>query len=142
MTSGYPPQGLPNYQSQLAQQIQTQNFVAIQSGKLLVSNAGSTGSRSIQFTNIPGTNRVTAKITNSGSKGCYIASGAGSATAIVSQDATVLPTVSSGSAVATCDFIASGAILTQDYIQGTDTWAFICGGSDTTTVEVSVGFGQ
>lgn len=127
-----PPQGF----SYLSQPMTANNFIAVQSAKLSVTN--STGS--ITFTDLPGTQRVTVKITNSGLKGCYLASGAGTATAVVSSS-TPTPTSGTG-AVATCDFIGAGAILTQDFVAGTNTFAAICGGSDSTTLEFSIGFGQ
>ena len=126
----------PIYQSKLSQPFQANNFLAVQSAQLSVT--ATTGS--ITFTDLPGTVRVTAKITNTGTKGCYLASGAGSATAVVSSGT---PTPANGTgAVATCDYIAAGAILTQDYVAGTNTFAAICGGSDSTTLEISTGFGQ
>jgi hypothetical protein len=131
----------PNYQSLLSAPIQTNNFIAIQSAQLSVSNAGVSGSQSVTFTAVPGMQRITAKITNSGSKGCYVASGPGAATAVTSSS-TPTPASSVTNIVATCDFIAPGSILTQDYVQGTTTFAAICAGSDTTTLEISVGFGQ
>ncbi len=126
----------PNFQSRLSQQVQINNFIALQSAQLAVTATTS----SVTFTDLSGTNRVTAKITNSGSKGCYLASGHGSATAVVS---TSTPTPTSGSGVvATCDYIAAGGIFTQDFIAGTNTFAAICAGSDSTTLEISVGYGQ
>lgn len=126
----------PAFKSQLSQPMTANNFIAVQSAKLAVTNV----SASIIFTDLPGTGRVTAKITNSGTKGCYLASGAGSATAVASS-ATPTPTAGTG-AVATCDYIGAGVILTQDYVAGTTTFAAICGGSDTTTLEISTGYGQ
>lgn len=128
------------FQSLLSQQMQANNFVAIQSAQLSVSNSGASGSQSITFTDVPGTIRVTAKITNSGSNGCYLASGNTAATAVVSSG-TPTPAASVG-AVATCDYIAAGAILTQDFVQGTNTFAAICGSTNTTTLEISIGYGQ
>lgn len=126
----------PAFQSQLTQPVSSNNFIAVQSAQLAVT--ASTGS--ITFTDIPGVQRVTLKITNSGTKGCYMASGKGSATAVVSSST---PTPANGTgAVATCDYIAAGAILTQDYVQGTNTFAAICGGADSTTLELSIGYGQ
>ena len=130
----------PNFQSLLTQPVQSNNFIALQSAQLSVSNSGGSGSQSVTFTDLAGTQRITAKITNSGAKGCYLASGATTATAVVS---TSTPTPTSGTGVvATCDYIAAGAILQQDFIQGTNTFAAICAGSDTTTLEISVGYGQ
>lgn len=116
---------------------QANNFIAVQSAQRSVGAA----SQSVTFTAIPGVQRITAKITNSGTKGCYLASGAGSATAVVSTS-TPTPASSTTNIVATCDYIAAGSILQQDYVAGTDTFAAICAGADTTTLEISVGFGQ
>lgn len=130
----------PVFQSQLSQQVNANNFIALQSVQLTVSNAGATGSASKTFTNIPGTLRVTMKITNTGTKGAYLAGGRTTATAVASSG-TPQPT-SGDNAVSNCDYIAAGAILQQDYIQGTDTLAAICAGTDTTTLEISIGQGQ
>lgn len=130
----------PNYFSRLSQAFTANNFIAVQSAQLAVSNAGASGSQSITFTQLTGTKRITAKITNSGSKGCYLASGIGSATAVVSSS-TPTPVVNSGDR-ATCDYIAAGSILTQDFFENTDTLAAICAGTDTTTLEISLGVGQ
>lgn len=127
---------LPTFQSQVAQPVVVENFVAIQSAQLAVTNT----TNSVTFTAVPGTIRTTLKITNSGSKGCYLASGHGSATAVVSS---ATPSPAAGAPiVSNCDYIPAGAILTQDYIQGTNTIAAICAGSDTTTLELSIGYGQ
>ncbi len=133
---------VPNYQSLLSVPMQTNNFTPVQSAQLVVSNAGATGSASVTFTVIPGTGRVTYKITNSGEKGAYVASGSGSATAIASVAGSPRPAAASPPTVANCDYIAPGAIITQDYAPGTDTIAAICAGSDTTTLEISIGYGQ
>lgn len=133
---------LPQFQSKLSMPMQPNNFVPMQSVQLTVSNAGASGSQSKTFTILPGTARVTFKITNAGTKGAYLATGTTTATAVVSSG-TVTPTASSSATtVATCDYIAAGAIITQDYIHGTDTIAAICSGSDTTTLEVTIGSGQ
>ena len=128
---------LPQFVSSLTQAVTANNFIAIQSSQLAVTNT----SASVTFTAVPGTLRVTMKITNTGTKGCYIASGKTTATAVASQNATPLP-ASGTPIVSNCDYVAAGSILTQDYIQGTDTIAAITAGSDTTTLEVSIGYGQ
>lgn len=132
---------VPSFQSLLSIPVQSNNFVPVQSVQLAVSNAGATGSASKTFTVVPGTGRVTMKITNSGTKGAYVATGSGSATAVASSG-TPTPAASSSVTVATCDYVAAGAILTQDYLAGTDTIAAICAGSDTTTLEITIGYGQ
>lgn len=133
MTSAPTP---PAMQSALAQPVTTNNFIAVQSAQLAVTAA----SASVTFTCLPGGLRRTLKISNSGSTGCYLSSGSGAATAVVSS-ATPTPTTGAN-IVATCDYIAAGAIVTQDYVQGTDTIAAICAGSGSTTLEISTGFGQ
>ena len=130
----------PIMSSMLSQPISVNSFIAVQSAKLTVSNAGASGSQSITFTDLPGTGRISAKITNSGTKGCYLASGAGSATAVVSSG-TPTPTTGDG-AVATCDYIGAGTVHTLSFIKGTNTFAAICSGTDTTTLEISTGYGQ
>lgn len=128
---------LPTFVSQLTQPVTANNFIAIQSSQLDVTNA----SASVTFTAVPGTLRVTMKITNTGTTGCYIASGNGSATAIPSVNQTPLP-AAGNPIVSNCDYVAAGSILTQDYIQGTNTIAAICSGSGSTTLELSIGYGQ
>lgn len=129
----------PVFQSQLSQPVMINNFTPLQSVQLTVSNSGATGSASKTFTVVPSTQRVTFKITNSGAKGAYMAFGDGAATAVISSG-TVTP--ATGAGLSTCDYIAAGAILTQDAPGGYDTIAAICAGSDTTTLEISYGFGQ
>jgi len=137
MTAGTPP----NYFSLLSMPTQQNNFIAIQSAQLTVSNSGSAGSRSVTFTQIPGTGRVTAKICNTGTKTAYLC-GSNSSLIIpaVASSSTPLPTATMSTAV--CDAIPGGAILQQDFVQGVDTISAICGGSDTTTLEISFGSGQ
>lgn len=132
---------VPYNRSALAMPIITNNFVPVQSAKLTVSNSGASGSESITFTVVPGTGHVTFKITNSGTKGAYIATGKTTATAVASTS-TPTPAAGTPETVATCDYIAPGAIITQDYATLTDTIAAICAASDTTTLEISCGFGQ
>lgn len=125
-----------NDRSLLAIPVISKSFLATQSALLPVSAV----SASVTFTNVPGTIRVTAKITNSGTKGCYLASGKATATAVVS---TATPQPAAGDLlISNCDYIAAGAIYTQDYPAGTNTFASICAGSDSTTLEISVGWGQ
>lgn len=126
----------PVYKSKLSQPITANNFVAIQSVKLAVTDT----SASKTFTAVPGqTERTTLKITNSGSNGCYLAAGKGSATAVASS---ATPTPTTGEGMSTCDYIGPGAILTQDYLAGYDTLAAICAAGLSTTLEISIGYGQ
>ena len=126
----------PTGQSFLSQPMRINNFLAVQSAKLSVSNS----SNSIRFTNVPGTIRITAEIANTGTKGCYLASGQDAAVAVVS---TITPQPVSGNpSVSNCNYIAPGGTFTKDFVQGTNTFAAICAGTDTTTLEISVGEGQ
>jgi len=125
---------LPSGQS-MAQPVNYKNFMAYQSAKLSVENS----SDSVTFT-VPATaQNVTAKISNTGTVGCYLASSTtSSATAILSVDETANPTT--GEAVSNCDYIAPGTIQVLDFPPGTTTFAAITA-SSTTTLEISVGFG-
>jgi len=122
-------------QSYLAQPAIAQNFVPQISAKL----ATGTESASVTFVPITGVIRTTFKITNKGTKGAYLGWGYNTATA----------TASSGTAAASCDYIAAGAILTQDFQASegpVNTIAAIQGGdtqdNSSTTLEISIGFGQ
>ncbi len=129
---------LPNFKSLLSTPSQINNFMPLQSVQLSVTNvsASKTLPAATQYTG----QRVTFKITNSGSKGAYLATGATTAIAVASSGT---PAPASGNPIAaTCDYIAAGAILTQDYAPGTDTIAAICAGTDTTTLEITFGTGQ
>ena len=127
---------LPQFVSSLSQPVTTNNFMPLQSSQLDVTSTSS----SVTFTALPGTLRRTLKITNTGTTGCYVATGIGSATAIPSVNATPLP-ASGNPITANCDFIAAGAIITQDYQQGTDTVAAITA-TGSTTLEITIGVGQ
>lgn len=125
----------PRAQSFLAIPTLQNSFIAVQSAQLAVTAA----SASVTFTDLPGTLRITAIITNSGSAGCYLATGATTATAVVS---TSTPAPATGTeAVANCFYLAAGAIYTLDFVAGTNTFAAICAGVGTTTLEISVGWG-
>lgn len=126
----------PRLVSMLSQPMMANNFIAMQSASLAVGTANSS---SVTFTNIPSTGRVTYKFFNSGTKDCFIAGGNSSATAVV---ASATPTATGTPQVSTCDCIPHGAILTQDFIGGTNTIAAICAGTDTTTLQISIGGGQ
>lgn len=132
----------PAFLSQLSQQINANNFIALQSMKRSVTAVAA----SATFTLSPGTQRVTFKITNTGTKGVYICgsnslSSGGIVAAVPSQDGVPLP-ASGTNVVSNCDYVAAGAILQQDFVQGTDTISAICAGADTSTLEISIGQGQ
>lgn len=117
-------------QSFLALPITSQNFCPQLSANLTVGGT----STSVTFTPLTGSLRSTFKITNSGTKGCYLGWGAGSATAVAST----------GTPAANCDYIGAGAILTQDFqVAGAivDTIAAI-ETAGATTLEITYGSGQ
>lgn len=133
---------VPILRSMLSQPVTPNNFYPVQSAQLTVSNSGATGSASVTFTVVPGgASRTTFKICNTGQKTAYIATGITSATAVASSG-TPTPAAAAPYTAATCDAIPAGAIITQDYAPGTNTIAAICASTDTTTLEVSIGFGQ
>ncbi len=106
------------------------NFVPQLSAILTVTGTSS----SITFTPVTGTQRQTFKITNKGGHGAYIGWGVGSATAIASTS----------TPAAQCDYVAAGAIITQDFEISTgivDTIAAIQDGGST-SLEITIGYGQ
>lgn len=108
----------------------SENFTPQLSASLAVAGT----SASVTFSTVTGVTRVTYKITNKGTHGAYLGWGNGTATAVAS----------SGTPTANCDYIAAGAILTQDFQASpgpANTIAAIQDGG-TTTLEISVGFGQ
>lgn len=116
--------------SYLAQQVRMDNFTPVLSVKLTTGAS----SASITFTPLIGTNKTTFKITNKGTAGAYLGWGVGSATAVAS----------SGAPTANCDYIAAGAILTQDFqsINGAVNTIAAIQDAATTTLEITMGFGQ
>ncbi len=121
-------------QNSLGQPVTSPNFVPLQSANLPVS----TTSASVTFTIVPSTGPLVAKITNDGLAGCYLAAGNGAATAITSSTAP-MPVLGSTIICSNCDYIGAGAILQQNYPQGTTTFAAIS--NSTTALEISVGYG-
>lgn len=134
----------PPRPSQLSQRHTADNFLALQSCNILASPSAS----AITFTNLPGNQPVTLKVFNAGASGkhAYIC-GSASAISIVSAVASTTnpssaPVGPGGYSVSNCDCIPAGAILTQDYIAGTDTWSVICASGISTILELSLGYGQ
>lgn len=120
-------------QSLLAIPIQSQNFSPQQSAKLSV---GAT-STFVTFTPLTGTLRSTFKITNTGTAGAYIGWG-------MATNGTVTAVASGTSPAVNCDYVAAGAILTQDFQISNgivDTIAAI-ESTGTTVLEISYGSGQ
>lgn len=135
MTISPPPQP-----SLLSQRQTANNFLALQSCNITATPIAS----SITFTNLPGNQPVTFKIFNAGTSGkhAYVC-GSNSAAIVSAVASTTNPQPTSGTnAVSTCDCAPAGAILTQDYIAGTDTLSVICASGISTILELSLGFGQ
>jgi len=116
--------------SLLAVPMLPQNFCPQISAKITTSGT----SASVVFTPLTGTQRQTFKITNKGQNGAYMAWGVGSATAVAS----------SGTPTANCDYIAAGAILTQDFQSASGIVDTIAALQDTgsTVLEITLGYGQ
>ncbi len=143
-----PPAGTvnapPPRPSQLSQRHTADNFLAIQSCNILASPTASF----ITFTNLSGNQPITLKMFNAGASGkhAYIC-GSSSAISVISAVAsTTNPTAAAVNAggyfVSNCDCIPAGAILTQDYILGTDSFSVICASGISTILELSIGYGQ
>ena len=129
----------PRLVSALSSPITANNFVPMQSASMAVGTANAS---SVTFTNIPSSQRVTYKLSNVGTKAAFI-----SATRSTNPVAAIVATsspqpTSTLLSISTCDCLPAGAILTQDYPGGTDMISAICGGTDTTTLQISIGGGQ
>ncbi len=134
----------PPRPSQLSQRHTADNFLALQSCNITANPTAS----SITFTNLPGNQPVTLKVFNAGASGkhAYIC-GSNSAVSVVSAVAsTTNPSAAQvgagGFYVSNCDCVPAGAILTQDYIGGTDTISVICASGISAVLEISLGYGQ
>lgn len=127
----------PTYVSKLSQPVITNNFTPCQSAQRTVS----TSSSSVTFTAVQGAQtRMTYKITNTGTVGCYV-SVSNSAAIVPAVLISSTPTPASGTAISTCDYVAAGAIITQDYPPLYDTVSAIVA-TGSTTLEISIGYGQ
>lgn len=128
----------PSFQSKLSPPIVNNNFLAMQSGLLTIG----TGSASITFTNIPSSQRVTYKISNTGTRRAWIKGGNSANGPVVAVVSSSTPSPTSGSpSISNCDSIPAGAILTQDFVGGTNTIAAIVA-VQSTTLEISIGGSQ
>ena len=131
----------PPQPSLLSQRQTANNFLALQSCFI---QAVPTTAASITFTNLPGNQPVTMKIFNTGASGkhAYVC-GSNSAAIVSAVASTTNPQPTSGTnAVSTCDIAPAGAILTQDYVSGTDTISVICAAGISAILEITLGFGQ
>lgn len=134
----------PPRPSQLSQRHTADNFIALQSCQILASPTAS----AITFTNLPGNQPVTYKLFNAGASGkhAYVC-GSNSAVSVISAVAsTTNPTAAQVGPgqfyVSNCDCAPAGAILTQDYIAGTDTISVVCASGNSAVIEISLGVGQ
>lgn len=132
----------PPRPSQLSQRHTADNFLALQSCNILAQPTAS----SITFTNLPGNQPVTFKIFNAGASGkhAYIV-GSNSAISVLSAVASTTNPTSAPVGqyfVSNCDCAPAGAILTQDYIAGTDTLSVVCASGNSAVLEISLGYGQ
>ena len=124
------------FQSYLAVPTSIQNFRPLVSALLAVGTTST--SITVGAASLVGSTCSTFKITNKGSNGAYLGwgnSNAGSTTVAITSSSTFVPF---------CDYIAKGAILTQDFqsVNGiVDTLAAI-GDGGATTLEVTYGYGQ
>lgn len=128
----------PRLQSMLSQPVVVNNFLAMQSCIL----SPGTASLSVTFTNIPSTQRVSYKITNTGNNNAYVCGSTSTNTiAAVVSTATPQPT-STLISTSICDCVPSGAVLLLDFVGGTNTISAICASTLSTTLEISLGAGS
>lgn len=130
----------PRLTSMLSAPIITDNFMPYQSAQVVIG----TGSLAVNltFTVATNTQRVTYKFANTGTKVAYISVGP-SATVVTAVVSTSTPQPTSTLiSYSICDCIPGGAILTQDYLGGSDTVSAICKSGENTTLEITAGGGQ
>jgi len=130
----------PRLTSMLSQPIITDNFMPYQSAQIVIG----TGNMAVNltFTVATNTQRVTYKFANTGTKAAYVSVGPlASVVSAVASTSTPQPT-STLISYSICDCIPGGAILTQDYLGGSDTVSAICASGNNTTLEITVGGGQ
>lgn len=134
----------PPRPSQLSQRHTADNFLALQSCQILANPTAS----SITFTNLPGNQPITLKVFNAGASGnkAYICGSSSAVSVIAAVASTTNPSAAQVNAgqfyVSNCDCIPAGAILTQDYILGTDSFSVICASGVSAILELSIGYGQ
>lgn len=130
----------PRLTSMLSQPIITDNFMPYQSALMTIGTGAV--AVNITFTVSTNTQRVTYKFANTGTKAAYVSVGP-SATVIAAVASTATPQPTSTLiSYSICDCIPGGAILTQDYLGGSDTVSGICASGNNTTLEITCGGGQ
>lgn len=133
----------PAVGSMLTQAVSQDAFVAIQSALLAVTAT----SGNITFTcNVFGANNnrpVSYMILNTGTKGCYIC-GSNSAAPAAAIVATSTPAPTTTGLQSNCTYIPPNMVapMILGFLPSTDTIAAICAGSDSTNLEISIGYGS
>lgn len=133
----------PRLTSMLSQPMIADNFMPYQSANMTIG----TGSLAVNLTfTVPAnTQRVTYKFANTGTKASYISvsNSTGSNGIVPAVVSTSVPQPTSTLiSTSVCDCIPAGAILTQDYLGGSDTISAICKSGENTTLEITAGGGQ
>lgn len=143
----------PPRPSQFSQRTTADNFIAFQSGFIIAQPSAS----SIGFTNLSGNQVVTVKFFNDGSAGntAYVccsnsAASGGGVAAIASTTnpsfVTQLLNAGQGNAlsysISNCDALPAGAVITQDYMPGTNLISVITPAGYSAKTEFSIGYGQ
>ena len=143
----------PPRPSQFSQRTTADNFIAFQSGYIIAESSAS----SIGFTNLSGGAPVTIKFFNDGSSGntayvcCSNSAASGGAVAAVASStnpnfAIQLFNAGQGNAfsqsISNCDALPAGAVLTQDYMAGTNVISVITPSGISDKIEFSIGYGQ
>lgn len=127
----------PRLFSMLSQPVVVNNFLAVQSCLL----SPGTTSISVTFTNIPSTQRVTYKLTNTGNNNAWICGSRSTATVAAVVSTSLPQPTSTLLSTSICDCVPSGAVMVLDFIGGTDTISAICAATTSTTLEISIGAG-
>ena len=143
----------PQRPSQLSQRTTADNFLGTQSAFIVAQGSAS----SIGFTNLSGNMPVTIKFFNDGSSGntayvcCSNSAASGGAVAAVASTtnpnfATQIINAGQGNAfsysISNCDSLPAGAVITQDYMPGTNIISVITPSTYSCKVEFSIGYGQ
>jgi hypothetical protein len=122
----------------VTQPVSIHNFMGFQSAKLAVTNT----SVPLTFTAINSSQNVAYHLSNTGTKGCYVTAATSAAVAVASTSTPTPTTSGSGTLVSTGIYIAAGSVQIIEFPNKCISFAAVCGGSDTTTLEVTIGFGS
>lgn len=144
--------------SQFSQRTTADNFIAFQSGYIVAQSSASSIGFMNPYGSLPGgAPPVTIKFFNDGSSGntayvcCSNSAASGGAVAAIASTtnpsfATQLLNAGQGNAlsysISNCDSVPAGAIITQDYVAGTNTISVITPAGISGKIEFSIGWGQ